>query len=405
MSSGIFRNLFTGEPNPLENPERRVTGGELVALLDKYAITVGGGTTKAGMAVTPEKGLRVIAVYRAVSLIGGLLGSLPLKNFDGEKNEVDVAVLEKPNDASTHFEYFETLGAHLGLWGNHYATKVRSALTGAVQEIWPYDPSTVEVQVMRPTTANPSGKVFEIEGLPGSRTPNEVWHVPFFSLDGYRGLSPIGLAREAIAASLSAERMANKLWDNGGLVQGILSTEAKISDEKAESIKQRWKKKIAGQDSAFDIAVLDAGMKFQQLSLPPQDLQFLESRGYQVTEIARLYGLPPHLLSQQERQTSWGTGIEQHNIGFVVYTMEPTWFRRIEQRASELTPVGTKTEYVIQGLMRGDSVARSQFYREMYRVKSLNPNEIRERENLAPYPGGEEFFAGDPGQPLPEEGM
>lgn len=384
-----LRSLST--PNPLENPERRVTGGELVAILDQYAITVGG--TKAARLITPQKGIKVIAVYRAVSLIGGLLGSLPFKAFDKDKNEVGPTVFDAPNDSVTHFEYFETMGAHLGLWGNHYATKVRSKLSGAVQELWPYDPSTVEVNKVLPTAANPSGKIFEVRGLQVSLTPADVWHVPFFSLDGIKGLSPIGLAREAISAAISAEGMANKLWDSGGMVQGILSTDAKLSDEKAESIKQRWAKKITGAStSPFEVAVLDAGLKFQQLSLPPQDLQFLESRAFQISEIARLYGLPPHLLAQQEKQTSWGTGIEQHNIGFVVYTLEPNWFRRIEQRAGECTPKGVSNEYVVQGLLRGDSLARAQLYNAMYNIRSMNPNEIRERENLPPYDGGEDFL-------------
>jgi HK97 family phage portal protein len=166
--------------------------------------------------------------------------------------------------------------------------------------------------------------------------------------------------------------------------------------------------KVSGIRNAFDIAVLDSGLKYEKLSIPPQDLQFLEARGFQVVEIARLYGLPPHLLAHQERQTSWGTGIEQQNIGFVVYTMDPTWFSRIGARvtldllrdggdvpnARPLAPPGVTAEYAVQGLLKGDSRARSSFYQTLYEIRSMTPNEIRDRENLRPYDGGDDFYTG-----------
>jgi len=387
----LIRRL--AEPhNPLENPERRVTGGELVSLLEKYGVTVG-GKTSSGKRVTPARAVNVIAVYRAASIIGGLLGSLPFKAFDADKEDrtSESVVLTSPRPDQTPFEWRETIGAHLALWGNYYGFKARSTRTGAVQEVWTYQPDDVTIEVTRPSAENPSGKWFHIRGEDTPRTSRDVFHIPLFSLDGWRGLSPIGVAREAVASALSAEEFANTLWKSGGLVQGILHTESKLQDGHAETLKKRWMDKISGVRNAYDVAVLDAGIKFQQLSLPPVDLQFLEARGFQITEIARLYGLPPHLLSQQERQTSWGTGIEQHNIGFVVYTLEPTWFRRIEQRiTAELLPEGIRGEFVVQGLMRGDSIARSQFYRALAQIKAMTPNEIRERENLPPAEWGDE---------------
>jgi HK97 family phage portal protein len=349
----------------------------------------------------------MIAVLRSVTLIGGLLGSLPFKAFDEEKDEVPVPLIDNPSPDQTKHEWFETMGIHLGLQGNYYGEKVRDT-GGEVIGVIPYQLGQLEAHRGTRTADNPSGKVFVERGKSLERTPREVFHVPLYSTDGVRGLSPIGAAREAIASALSAEEFANRLWSAGGLAQGILWTDAKLDNEKAESIKRRFMAKVSGIRNAFDIAVLDSGLKYEKLSIPPQDLQFLEARGFQVVEIARLYGLPPHLLAHQERQTSWGTGIEQQNIGFVVYTMDPTWFSRIGARvtldllrdggdvpnARPLAPPGVTAEYAVQGLLKGDSRARSSFYQTLYEIRSMTPNEIRDRENLRPYDGGDDFYTG-----------
>lgn len=400
----ILRDAIT-RGNPLENPERRVTGAELISIMEQYGIDSGGKSTS-GKVVTPGSAMRMIAVLRSVTLIGGLLGSLPIDALDPGKNEVDVPLLDNPSPDQTKHEWFETIGIHLGLQGNYFGKKIRDARAEVIGVV-PYQLGQMKAHRGTRTADNPSGKVFVEQGSSEELTERDVFHIPLYSADGVRGLSPIGAAREAIGSALSAEEFANKLWSSGGLAQGLLYTDAKIDNEKAESIKGRFMAKVSGIKNAFDIAVLDSGLKYQPLSVPPNDLQFLEARGFQVVEIARLYGLPPHLLAHQERQTSWGTGIEQQNIGFVVYTMDPTWFNRIESRitrdlildgaganARPLAPPDTKVEYRVQGLMRGDSRARSAFYQTLYEIRSMTPNEIRDLENMQPYEGGDHFYEG-----------
>ena len=136
--------------------------------------------------------------------------------------------------------------------------------------------------------------------------------------------------------------------------------------------------------------------------MPPEEAQFLETRKFQVDEIARLFGLPPHLLSHQERQTSWGTGIEQHNLGFNLYTLNPVWLVRIESRLTTLTPTGFKVQHVLQGLLRGDSMQRARFYESMYRMKAMSSDEIRELEDLGEREEDDDtFFDGEIGPLTP----
>lgn len=409
----LLRDL-AGGVNPAENPENRLTGGLLLSILDQYSVGMG-GKTSSGKVVTPENSLKLVAVYRAVTLISGLIGSIPLKSFDSETHEERfIPLLEEPTPGMTKFEFRELLAGHLATHGNFDAFKVKT--DGVTTALLPFKPGRITYDTERPSAANPSGRVYKIaddQGTIVSRlTDNEVFHVPLFSLDGFVGLSPIGMAREAIASGLSAEEFANKLWQSGILASGILVTDQNIDDPKAQALKRRWQERTSGLDAAYNIAVMDRGAKFQPLSMPPSDAQFIESRSFTVSEIARLFGLPPHLLSQQERQTSWGTGIEQHNIGFVVYTLSPIWLVRIEQRllalAREASPeLGAATvtldvKFKVQGLMRGDSGARSVFYARMYRMGALNPNEIRAYEDLPPRDGGDEYF--DPMASMNDEG-
>lgn len=393
--------ILTRSNNPAENPETRLTGGLLLNILEEH-----GTSSISGKSITPKKSMQLIAVYRAVTMVSGLIASLPIKTFrraeDGSQDDVFVPLLAEPTRGMTAFELKELLAGHLALSGNFDAFKVYDDSGEQVVELLPYRIGRVEYDREKPSPENPSGRLYKILDKNGTTqsvlTDREVFHIPLFSLDGFVGLSPIQAAKEAIAGGLSAEEFANKLWNSGILTQGILTTPQRLKEEQAKRLKERWKSRATGLDKAYDIAVLDADTKYEQLSLSPSDAQFLEERKFTVAEIARLYGLPPHLLSQQERQTSWGTGIEQHNIGFVVYTLNPVWLNRIESRLELLTP-GTpgdpnqvQVEFQVQGLMRGDSKTRATFYTKMASVGAMTPNEIRKLENLPPIEGGDEIL-------------
>ena len=382
----MLRRLLERRASP-ENPRYPLTAPELLTWM------MAGSQTDSGVLVTPERSVQITAVYRAVSLISGAAAALPLKVFrSGRREEVRVPLLERPHPDATDFELWEYVYVSLLLWGNAYLEKRRDGL-GRVVELWPINPATVTVRRGALTEANPSGKEFVI----GSQvlTPYEVLHIPGLSYNGLVGLSPIQVARQALGLAAAAEAFGAKLFGSGSLMSGVLQTDQKLTEEVAQRVKADFAAKVGGGlRNAHEVAVLDAGLKFQPISIPPEDAQFLQTRKFQVQEIARLYGVPPHLLMDLDGSTSWGTGIEQQTIGFVVYTLRP-WLTRVERRvtASDLIPARAYAEYVVEGLLRGDTATRYQAYATARQWGWMSINEIRARENLEPVEGGDQLIS------------
>jgi phage portal protein BeeE len=397
---------------------------------------LGLGNSTTGKVITPQNSLAMAAVFRSMALLSGVSATLPLKSFKkGTREETSHRVIEDPHPDNTDFETWENCVVNLAGWGNSYFYKRYNGNT--VRELWPVWPDRIKVQQVRPYEGNPSGKVFwmseldrpaggalpETGDIPSGAKlpadfdherlkaagyialdPRHIFHVPGFGYDGLVGLSPIGMAREAVAAGLSAEEFANRLWSNGALVSGIISTKQKLDQPKARQLKMRWDDMVKGVQHAHEVVVLDSGAEFKQLSLPPEDAQFLQTREFQVAEIARLYGIPPHLLGLVERSTSWGTGIEVQNIGLVIYTLHPGYLRRIEKRVTkELLPRGQVAEFQLQGIMRGDNKSRAEFYKTMKDMGAMTVVEIRELENLPPLTDEQKAEAAPPAPEPPVE--
>lgn len=351
------------------------------------------GRTDAGRHVSERDALQVAAVWRAVNLIAGTSSSLPLKTYrDGTRERV-ASVVDDPHPELTPFELFETLWFSLLLWGNSYHQKIRNR-DGRVVELWPLPSSQMQVGRVTPSASFPGGKLFKLvdgDGETHVLSSRDVFHVPGPGYDGITGVSPIRMASQGLGLALAAEEYGARLFGSGSMMAGILQTEQRLDEEQAKSIKARWQANVGGLRKSHEIAVLGSGAKFQPVTMPNTDAQFLESRKFQISEIARWFGIPPHLLFDVEKSTSWGTGIESQSIGFVVYTLRP-WLTRIEQRVTkELTGPGTYTEFTVEGLLRGDSAARAAFYRTMVEIRAMNPNEVRGRENMEPYDGGNVF--------------
>ena len=365
----------------VENPSIPLSASNISSVL-------GGRTVDAGVDVSERSSLEMAAVWRAVSLIAGTAASLPLKTYrTGSRDESPLRVLRDPNPAQTPFEFWECVYLHMLLWGNAYILKERAA-GGQVQNLWPLHPGRVKVGVVR------AEKVFTVDGdLERPFSADRVMHIPGLGYDGITGASPIRLASQGIGLSLAAEKYGAKLFGSGSLMGGILQTEQRLDQETATALKNRWREKVAGLDKAHDVAVLDAGAKFQAITMPNNDAQFIETRRFQIGEIARLFGVPPHMLMDTEKSTSWGTGIEQQSIGFVVYTLRSSWLSRIEQRITkELGPSDVYAKYKVEGLLRGDSSARANFYNVMRNVGAYSPNDIRDLEDLPPIDGGDGYL-------------
>jgi HK97 family phage portal protein len=365
----------------IENPSIPISAATILEFL-------GGPKAHTGRPVSTTGSLAMPSVWRAVNLLAGTGASLPLKTYRDEQVPARVMLMDNPHPDLTPMEISELRFVHLLLWGNSYAQKVRDA-NNRIVELWPLPPSQVQVGRVQPSAANPSGKVFKLGGDDRAFTRDDILHIPGLGYDGICGVSPIRMATQAVALGLAAEEYAAKLYDSGSLMSGILQTEQRLDDVAAGRLKENWKAKVTGLDKAHEIAVLDSGAKFQPVSMPAVDAQMIESRRFQVQEIARWFGIPPHMLGDVSGSTSWGTGIEQQSIGFVVYTLRP-WLTRIEQRLTrEVTPQGVYAKYKVEGLLRGDSAARAEFYRVMREVGAYSANDIRELEDMRPVEGGD----------------
>lgn len=353
------------------------------------------GSNPSGVNVTEASSLGMPAVWRAVNLIAGTTASLPLHAYratDSGRSRVTSGraanLLASPHPDLTPFELWETVLTHMLLWGNAYLWK-RYDDSGVLTGLWPLHPS-----IVKPGRTSDGGtKVYAInDHHDAPMTDKEILHLPAFGYDGIGGMSPIRAAANGIGLALAAEEFGAKLFGNGTLASGILTTEQRLTPEQADSLSARWKAKRAGLNSAHDTIILDSGATFKQLTIPPEEAQFLQSRSFQVTEIARIFGIPPHMLMDTDKSTSWGTGIEQQSLGFVVYTLRP-WLARIEQRVTKiLKPEPVYARFSVEGLLRGDSSQRAAFYASMTQWGFYSVNEVRALEEMEPIADGDTHY-------------
>lgn len=389
---GLF-GLFERRAS-LESPSRPLTSS---ALLEWFEGPV---NTDSGQRVTEVSAMSVSAVYRAVSLISGLAASLPLHAYaQGTRERVPALLVDNPHPTMTAYEFWRLSFVHRLLWGNFVAQKVRFPRSRRIHYLHPIAPERVNYGKAEPIPENPTGLVYEITREDGTQvvlTPNEVFHLPGLGFDGVAGVSPIRLAAQGIGLSLAAERYGARLFGSGNLLSGILKTTQRLDQSQAEALQRRWKQKMGGLQGAHEVAVLDSGAEFQSLTMPNDEAQLLESRRFQVTEIARIYGVPPFMLMETERSTSWGTGLEQQALGFVMFDLHPLWLAPTEQRVTrDLLQPGYYAKYTVEGLLRGDSQARAAFYTAMRNLGVYSANDIRELEEKPPIPaekGGDDLL-------------
>jgi HK97 family phage portal protein len=386
----LLAGLF--DRRSIENPAVPLTSTSLVEWLDS------GQKTDAGVTVTETKALNIAAVWRAVNMTAGVASALPLKTYRlNTRKRVVVRLLDNPHPDMTSKELWETVYVHLLLWGNAYLLKVRNP-AGMLSWLIPIPPSTVKVGRVKDwqQAGMTSPKVYEVTGFTDGSTESwtdyEVLHIPGLGYDGVLGLSPISVARQSLGTTLAADSQAGKQWASGAMLQGILQSDQKLDQDRADAIKARWRK-MMNTGQGRDVAVLGSGVTFQPVSMPNDDAQFLESRIFQVSEVCRWFGMPPHMNFEVSGSTSWGTGIEQMTIGWVKYTLAPSWLSRVESRLTkEATPAGTYAEYDTDGLMRGDSSSQAAYYAQASGRPWMSLNEVRVKQNLPPVPGGDDVL-------------
>jgi HK97 family phage portal protein len=347
-----------------------------------------------GVAVGESGALSISAVYRAVALIAGTIATLPMRTLrdtgDGMRQRV-TSFLDTPGgtDGPTAFEWTETVLAHLLLHGDAFLRHVYGG-AGQLIALDPVHPQCVSVDWNAEAVG---GKLYRVTGTDGHTYEFDatgMTQIMSLSLDGLRGLSIIAIARNGLGTAIAGERAAANMFSNGALMAGLVSADGdELSPEEAKVVKETIDRKASGWENAGSVAFINRKLKFTPWSMSAEDAQFLQSRAFQIEEIARWFGVPPHLLMQTDKQTSWGTGVAEQNIGLGRFTLNG-WTTRIEQRLSRLLPNPRFVEFDFAGLERPTPEKEIDLLITQVEAGLLTLNEARAVRNLPPVPGGDE---------------
>lgn len=361
------------------------------------------GRTTSGKPVNERTAMQTTAVYACVRILAEAIASLPLHVYeyqdDGGKKLVHDHPLyyllhDEPNPEMTSFVFRETLMSHLLIWGNAYAQIIRDG-AGRVLGLYPLLPDKMDVQ------RDDRGNIYYVYSRNSDENPmfkeygniklkaEDVLHIPGLGFDGLIGYSPIAMAKNAVGMTLACEEYGASFFANGANPGGVLEHPGVLKDP--SKVRESWNSVYRGVNNAHKIAVLEEGMKYQQIGIPPEEAQFLETRKFQINEIARLYRIPPHMVGDLDKSSF--SNIEQQSLEFVKYTLDP-WVIRWEQslQRSLLLP-GEKGKYFIKlnvdGLLRGDYQSRMNGYAVGRQNGWFSANDIREMENMNPIPDEE----------------
>ena len=389
MNMGILSGLFHSRDKPTN-----ATSGS------SYRFFLGGSTS--GKTVTERSAMQITAVYSCVRILAEAIAGLPLHLYtykeDGGKEKaighpLYLLLHDEPNPEMSSFVFRETLMTHLLLWGNAYAQIIRNG-KGEVVALYPLMPNRMTVD------RDSSGQLFysyqmNNSDAPTMKTgtvilkPSDVLHIPGLGFDGLVGYSPIAMAKNAIGLAIATEEYGAKFFANGATPGGLLEYPGTVKDP--DRVRESWNKGFSGSQNAGKVAILEEGMKYTPISIAPEQAQFLETRKFQINEIARIFRVPPHMVGDLEKSSF--SNIEQQSLEFVKYTLDP-WVVRWEQSLSRalFTPEEKKQyffKFNVEGLLRGDYQSRMNGYATARQNGWMSANDIRELENLDRIPAEE----------------
>ena len=379
---GFLSGLFRAR----DAPQNRTSGSA-------YSFFMGGSTS--GKRVNERSSMQMTAVYSCVRILSEAVAGLPLHFYkyteDGGKEKAADHPLyfllhDEPNPEMTSFVFRETLMTHLLLWGNAYSQIIRNG-KGEVIALYPLMPDRMKVE------RDSKGQLYyeytvgtddapTVKGSTVVLPPSEVLHIPGLGFDGLVGYSPIAMAKNAIGMAIACEEYGAKFFANGAQPSGVLEHPGTLKDP--SRVRESWQSTFGGSHNANKVAVLEEGMKYTPISISPEQAQFLETRKFQINEIARIFRVPPHMVGDLEKSSF--SNIEQQSLEFVKYTLDP-WVSRWEQSMARslLTPEEKKQYFVkfnVDGLLRGDYQSRMNGYAVGRQNGWMSANDIRELENL-----------------------
>lgn len=403
-------SIFSGLFKSRDKPQNRTAGSA-------YSFFMGG--TSSGKRVNERSAMQMTAVYSCVRILSEAVASLPLHVYrytdTGTEKATDhplyTILHDEPNPEMTSFVFRETLMTHLLLWGNAYAQIIRNG-KGEVIALYPLMPDRMSVD------RDENGQLYyeylvSSDDAPVNKksivrlSPSDVLHIPGLGFDGLVGYSPIAMAKNAIGLAIATEEYGSKFFANGAAPSGVLEHPGTIKDP--NRIRESWQQTFGGSQNSGKIAVLEEGMKYTPISISPEQAQFLETRKFQINEIARIFRVPPHMVGDLEKSSF--SNIEQQSLEFVKYTLDP-WVSRWEQSIVRtlLTPEEKKKYYVkfnVDGLLRGDYQSRMNGYAIGRQNGWMSANDIRELENLDRIPaeeGGDLYLINGNMLPLKDAG-
>lgn len=357
------------------------------------------GITTSGKTVNEKNSLEISAVYASVRVLAETVASLPVglytRGAEGERiKAVDhplyKVIHDEPNPEMTSFNFREALQTHLLLWGNAYAQKVKNA-KGEVVALYPLMPDRMKVD------RDEKGQLYyEFQRSDGDAStsakerrestirfkPEQILHIPGLSFDGLVGYSPVAMAKNTIGMSQACEEYGAKFFKNGANPSGILKHPGTLEDP--EKVRESWNRAFAGSANAGKVAVLEEGMEYSPVTLGPEQAQFLQTRQYQIDEIARIFRVPPHMIGDLSHATF--SNIEQQSMEFVKYSLDP-WLCRWEQALNRcLLSDEDKQKYYfkfnVDSLLRGDYASRMQGYATARQNGWMSTNDIRKLEDM-----------------------
>ena len=402
----IFSGLFRSRDKP-----KNATAGSA------YRFFLGNSTS--GKRVTERSAMQMTAVYSCVRILSESIASLPLHLYRQKDDRREKAtdhplyflLHDEPNGEMTSYIFRETLMTHLLLWGNAYAQIVRNG-KGEIIGLYPLMPDRMTVdrdenkQLYYEYTVSaddaPISKKSTVR-----LSPSDVLHIPGLGFDGLVGYSPIAMAKNAIGMAIACEEYGAKFFANGAAPSGVLEHPGVIKDP--DRVRDSWESRFSGSGNAHKIAILEEGMKYTPIGIAPEQAQFLETRKFQIDEIARIFRIPPHMVGDLEKSSF--SNIEQQSLEFVKYTLTP-WIARWEQSIirSLLTDEEKKEYFVkfnLDGLLRGDYLSRMNGFAIARQNGWYSANDIRELEDRDPIPaeqGGDLYLVNGNMLPLAQAG-
>lgn len=406
---GLINKLFKSRDHP--KIDNRTVGSS-------YSFYMGGSS--AGKNVNERSAMQMTAVYSCVRILAEAVAGLPLhlcryKEDGGKERAIDNNLYhllhDEPNKEMSSFIFRETLMTHLLLWGNAYAQIIRNG-KGEVVALYPLMSNKMQVDrdengELYYIYTRSSDEAKTMEGVTVYLTPRDVLHIPGLGFDGLVGYSPIAMAKNAIGLAIATEEYGAKFFANGAAPSGVLEHPGTIKDP--SRLRENWNSTFGGSANSSKVAVLEEGMKYTPISISPEQAQFLETRKFQIDEIARIFRVPPHMVGDLEKSSF--SNIEQQSLEFVKYTLDP-WVIRWEQSLSRaLLNEDEKRKYFfkfnLEGLLRGDYESRMSGYAVARQNGWMSANDIRELENMDKIPaedGGDLYLINGNMLPLNKAG-